>query len=163
MIMSFDLADEQFREVQKPDFAPYPARFYSYHLVVLRDCLGVAFTTPPSNGGNLEIWAMKVYDVKESWVKEYAIASLCPPLRLFSCQDLKPYAIWTNVRFGRAFTVLCVLKTGEILIEYKNGALVSYNPETGVSKDLTFQGLPNLFKTIVHVGGLNWIDNIHSP
>ncbi|XP_031105904.1 F-box protein At3g07870-like isoform X2 [Ipomoea triloba] len=158
MILSFDLADEQFREVQKPQFAPYPARFCSYHLVVLRDCLGVAFTTPPSYGGTLEIWAMKVYDVKESWVKEYTIASLCPPLRLFSYQDLTPYAIWTNVRFGRAFTVLCVLKNGEILIEYKNGGLVSYDPQTGTFKNLTFQGLPKLCKAIVHVGSLNWPD-----
>ncbi|XP_019192972.1 PREDICTED: F-box protein At3g07870-like isoform X2 [Ipomoea nil] len=158
LILSLDLADEQFREVQKPEFAPYPARFCSYHLVVVRDCLGVAFTAPPSYGGSLEIWAMKVYDVKESWVKEYAIASPGPPLRLFSNQDLTPYGIWTNVRFGRAFTVLCVLKNGEILIEYKNGGLVSYDPQTGVFKNLTFQGLPKLCKTIVHVGGLNWID-----
>lgn len=52
----------------------------------------------------------------------------------------------------------CLLKNGDILPEFKDGNLASYDPESGKTTNLLFEGMPKLFQTIVHVGSLNWID-----
>ncbi|CBI28934.3 unnamed protein product, partial [Vitis vinifera] len=75
-------------------------------------------------------------------------------------QDVnRPHRIWRNAPKGRGVRLLCLLKNGEILLEYKGRVLVSYNPERGKFKDLTLKGLPNWFQTFVHVGSLSWIDS----
>nr|XP_016490030.1 PREDICTED: F-box protein At3g07870-like [Nicotiana tabacum] len=127
LIVSFDLADEVFGEVPKVDFN-VDLRKGKFHLAVLRGRLAVAINFPHQDRGGTEIWVMREYNVKKSWVKEF-------------------------------------LKNGELLLDYRCGSLISYDPQNGVFKMLKFQGMPNLcegmpnlFQMIVHVGGLNWID-----
>ncbi|GLT94153.1 hypothetical protein SLE2022_119090 [Rubroshorea leprosula] len=149
-IISFDLEDEQFREVQKPDCGGLNR--CNYHLVALRGCLAAAGY---GNYGKLEMWVMKEYNVKESWEKKFSIGSYMPKgLK----QNLdRPFKLWKNTH-GSVVKFLCLLENGEILLEYKNRVLVSYDPKTGKFKDMAFQGIPKWFQTVVHVGSLNWFD-----
>ncbi|KAJ0053814.1 hypothetical protein Pint_01900 [Pistacia integerrima] len=150
-IVSFDLADEQFREVPKPDCGGLNR--CNYHLAVLKGCLSAAVY---GNYGKLEIWVMKEYNKNESWIKEFNIGAYIPKgLK----QNLdRPFKIWKNPSNGRVVRVLCLLYNGQILLEYKSRVLVSYDPKSGKFKDLMFQSLPNWFQTIVHQGSFNWID-----
>ncbi|KAJ9169984.1 hypothetical protein P3X46_018121 [Hevea brasiliensis] len=156
LLVSLDLADEQFREVPKPDSGSLSRR--NYHLAVLRGCLSAAVYC---SYGRLEIWVMKEYNVKESWVKEYSIGTYMPKgLK----QNLdRPSKIWKSALNGRVVRVLGLLQNGEVLLEYKSRVLVTYDPNLGKFKDLTLQGTPKWFQTVVHVGSLSWINTtIHT-
>ncbi|CAK9180401.1 unnamed protein product [Ilex paraguariensis] len=151
IIVSFDLADEQFREVPGAG-SGFLARC-NFYLVVLGGCLSAVV---PFSFGRLEIWVLKEYDVKESWIKEYSFESYMP--RVVN-QDLeRNYGIWKNVVNTRIVRVLCLLKNGKILLEYRGGNLVSYDPKSKIFENMMFQGMPNLCQIVVHVGSLNWID-----
>ncbi|XP_059289164.1 F-box protein At3g07870-like [Lycium ferocissimum] len=152
LIVSFDLADEVFREVPIVDFGVDP-RINKFHLAVLGGCLAVAITLPHHTGRELEIWVMREYNVKESWVKEFKIGAYTP----------NPNSVTQH--WQPLLKVLCLLNNGKLLLEYNylpykySGYLISYDPQSGVFRTLKFEGMPDLFKTIVHVGCLNWIDN----
>ncbi|KAF5481009.1 hypothetical protein F2P56_001705 [Juglans regia] len=149
-IVSFDLADEQFREVPST-----PLKGTTYQLVVLGGCLSAAVYL---NSGTLEIWVMREYDVEESWIKKLNIRAHIPKglkediaNQLFKNSNI--------IRKGRFVRVLCLLKTDEILLEYKSRVLVSYDSKSGEFKELMFQGIPECrYRTVVHAGSLNWID-----
>ncbi|KAJ0725956.1 putative F-box domain-containing protein [Helianthus annuus] len=145
-IVSFDLEDEKFKLVSKP------VNRSNYHLAVIDDCLATAVSC---GYGKLEIWVMKEYDVKESWTKLFNIhgAYLAKVLS-------HDYRIWRKAVHGKMVRVLCVLKNGEILMEYRGGNLVKYDPKWKEFKDVVFHGMPELFQTVVHVGSLNWT---HTP
>lgn len=149
--VSFDLEDEEFREIPKPDCGGLNRT--NHRLVNLKGCLCAVVY---GNYGKLDIWVMKSYGVKESWGKEYSIGAYLPKgLK----QNLdRPMWIWKNAEKGKVVRVLCVLENGEILLEYKCRVLVAYDPKVGKFKDLLFHGLPNWFHTVVHVGTLSWFD-----
>ncbi|CAI0383790.1 unnamed protein product [Linum tenue] len=149
-LISLDLGDEQFREVPKPDCGGLNRCNLS--LVAVRGCLGAAVHC---NYGRLEIWVMKEYNVKESWVKELSIGAYMPKGLKQNVE--RSYKIWRTALSGRV-RVLCVLENGEILLEYKSRVLVCYDGKSGRFRDLKLQGVPKWFQANVVVGCLNWID-----
>ncbi|XP_017216878.2 F-box protein At3g07870 [Daucus carota subsp. sativus] len=155
-IICFDLSSEQFHEVLKP--ACGGLNKPNYLLLVSGECLSAAVYL---NNGEVEIWIMKEYNVKESWIREFVIEA--PPWninpRSSNLDCFYVHGIWANrVLHGRSVRVLCVLKNRVILIQYKNGKLASYDPENGETRDLWFQGLPSKYNAVVHFGSLSWID-----
>ncbi|KAL7216424.1 hypothetical protein ACSBR1_028376 [Camellia fascicularis] len=155
-IVSFDLADEQFREVPRPDCGNLIMA--NYQLTVLGGCLSAVACYLYDR---YEIWVMEEYSVKESWLKKYNIKDC---IRQFMKPEFqRPYGIRKNVLNQRIARVLCIFENGNILMEYRGGVLVSHNPNSGTYKKLMFEGTPDLFQTVVHVGSLNWIGKpIHS-
>ncbi|KAJ4730160.1 F-box protein [Melia azedarach] len=151
LLVSFDLANEQFRVVPKPDCGGLnKCRF---DLVVLGGCLSAAVHC---NYGEFEVWVMKEYDVKESWIKEINIGSYVPRgLEMDLRRAFRDSKFYRNSSFVR---ILCLLKNGDILLEYRCRALVSYNSKNETFKDVLFNEMPYLFEASVHEGSLNRID-----
>ncbi|KAI4319891.1 hypothetical protein MLD38_033435 [Melastoma candidum] len=149
-IVSFDMTEERFLEIPKPDGGSLARG--NYQLGVLRGCLSaVAYC----NYGRMEIWTMKTYGVKESWVKEYNVGAYMPKgLKQNANQTIMK--IWKNLS-GRVARVLCVMDGGEILLEYKSRALVAFDPKDGKFRDVVLKGMPSWFHASVHVGSLCWI------
>ncbi|XP_022760069.1 F-box protein At3g07870-like [Durio zibethinus] len=156
LLISFDLETEQFQEVSKSDCCGLDRCFH--HVTVLRGRLSAGAY---HDNEQLEIWVMKEYGMKESWIKEFIVGTNYLP------HTLKQEEIWSfsnsNFHFPNSFVqVLCILKSGEVLLEYKSRALVLYDPRRGTFKDFTFPDMPNWFKIITHVGSLNWLDSTPS-
>ncbi|WOH07722.1 hypothetical protein DCAR_0727155 [Daucus carota subsp. sativus] len=158
-IISFNLSDEEFQVVKKP--ACGSLNKHNYLLLALGGCLSAAVY---SNDGKVEMWIMKEYNVQESWIKEFVIEA--SPRNIDVGVQPSPnvtffyvHGIWaTRVLHGYAVRALCFLKNGDVLLEYKDGKLASYDPQNGEITDLKLQGLPTRFNTVVHVGSLNWIE-----
>ncbi|KAK3184474.1 hypothetical protein Dsin_031760 [Dipteronia sinensis] len=152
LLVSFDLADEKFQEVPKPA-CPGALEEGISHLAVLGGCLAVAGLALHAS---IEIYVMKNYNVKESWIKEYSIG------RYYFGRDLDENVVVSSrlliPYLGGPLRVLCLLKNGEILLHYMHRVLVTYNPKSGSFKDLSFPGMMSWFQTFVHVGSLSWID-----
>lgn len=144
LLLSFDLSDEQFREVPKPECGSLDQ--FNHHLLVLGGCLSASVY---SGAGFFEIWVMKEYGVKESWIKEYAIDI---PDQTFNNSGL---------RLARSYaTVICLLKNEKILLDMIGSRdLVTFDTKSGTFSHLTFDGLPRGCETIGHVGSLLWIDS----
>ncbi|XVF31861.1 hypothetical protein REPUB_Repub17cG0030800 [Reevesia pubescens] len=152
LLISFDLETEQFQEVPKPDCCGSDKCFH--HVTGLRGCLSAGAY---HDNEQLEIWVMKEYGMKESWIKEFSIGTYLP--QTLQQQDIRSFN-YSRLRFPNSFVrVLCMLKSGEILLEYKSRALVLYDPRHGTFKEFTFPEMPNWSKLIIHVGSLNWLDN----
>ncbi|XP_048232896.1 F-box protein At3g07870-like [Ricinus communis] len=146
-LISFDLEDEKFREVPLP--GSDGIKWGDYMLVVIRDCLSAAVYR---NYGSFEVWVMKDYGLKESWIKEFSIGVYLPKGLE---QKIDP-SFRVSKFYRRAFTrILCVLKNGEILLEYGRRALVSYEARFGTFKDITVPGMPNWFEAFAHLGNLD--------
>ncbi|KAL5865338.1 hypothetical protein ACOSQ3_002852 [Xanthoceras sorbifolium] len=113
------------------------------------------------NYGQLEIWVMKEYDMKESWIKEYSVATHVP--RGLEQADWNLAQPFRNSKFyvkSLFVRVLGLLKNGTVLLQYKCRALVTYDQKDGTFKDLTILGMPYWFEAVVHEGTLNWIDTL---
>ncbi|KAL5794241.1 hypothetical protein ACOSP7_002835 [Xanthoceras sorbifolium] len=155
-IISFDLEEERFWEVPSP--ACGGLNRHNFHLVDLAGCLSAAVF---DSHGQLNVWVMKEYNVKESWIKEFNIGNHVPrSLEEADWNSAEPFRDSKLYRKSSFVRVLGLLRTDEVLLEYKCRALVTYNKEDGTFKDLTFPGLPNWFETVVHEGSLNWINAI---
>ncbi|KAI9176282.1 hypothetical protein LWI28_000742 [Acer negundo] len=153
--MSIDLADEKLREVPIPASKDFKGMC---GLVVLGGCLSVVFYRIH---GIIEIWVMKKYDVRESWIREFCIGDYVPR-QLELEPDVDPsFSLSKLYDRRRHIKVLCLLKSGEILLEYMYRVLVSYDPKSGTFQDLSFPGMLNWFETSVHVGSLNRIDTLN--
>ncbi|TXG55476.1 hypothetical protein EZV62_020732 [Acer yangbiense] len=123
LIISFDLEDEQFREVPKPDCDGLDRP--NFHLLDLGGCLSAAIY---DTYGQFEIWIMKEYNVKESWIKEFNIGNHVP--RSLEEMDwnsaAQPFRDSKLYRKSSFVRILCVLKNGDILLLYKGRALMKY-------------------------------------
>ncbi|BFG34933.1 hypothetical protein CerSpe_212070 [Prunus speciosa] len=145
-IVCFDLAEEKFREIESPGCGSL--NICNFHLVVLGGCLSAVVC---HDDGKIDIWMMKDYGSKESWTKEYVIGeSLFRSLS--ERRNSRPSSrIWKRPTLSKGkIQVLCSLRNGEILLEYENGVLVSYNTESEEFQQLMIHGLPKWFCTIVH-------------
>ncbi|KAK8669452.1 hypothetical protein V6N13_106883 [Hibiscus sabdariffa] len=75
-------------------------------------------------------------------------------------QDSRNFS-YSGRNFPNLFVrVLCVLRSGEILLEYQRRALLVYDPQCETFKEFTFPEKPaRWFKIIIHLGTLNWLEN----
>ncbi|GLT50992.1 hypothetical protein SLA2020_244430 [Shorea laevis] len=131
-IISFELADEAFEEIPHPPCQRFVSR--GYRLSVLNGCLSAAGLVDTLH---FDIWVMKQYHVKESWVKQFSFDPCSPG---------------EEPSFLRRYPkVICALKNGEILLGYNNGpftSLVSYDSVENRFKTLQMSGLPNWFQAV---------------
>ncbi|KAK9283726.1 hypothetical protein L1049_011976 [Liquidambar formosana] len=115
--VSFDIANEVFREMSLPDSAHASLRYRCLGFV--EGCLS---TVSHILCQNCEVWVMKEYGVVQSWTKQYII---------------------TEKMVNRP---LGLLDSGELLLRKWNGSLILFNPKKrkvedfGISMGLfTFQ------------------------
>ncbi|GKV15006.1 hypothetical protein SLEP1_g25807 [Rubroshorea leprosula] len=124
-IISFELADEVFEEIPHPPCQQFVS--WRYSLSMLNGCLSAAGL---ADDLHFDIWVMKQYRVKESWVKQFSFDPDFP-------------GGWPSFS-----TVICALKNGEILLQYDDSSLVSFDPVENRFKTLQMSGLPNEFQAL---------------
>ncbi|GKV15000.1 hypothetical protein SLEP1_g25801 [Rubroshorea leprosula] len=128
-IISFELADEVFEEIPHPPCQQLVSRGYS--LSVLSGYLSAAGLV---DAGHFDIWMMKQYHVEESWVKQFSF---------------DPYFAGGWPSYSKIFPeVICALKNGEILLQYDDSSLVSFDPVENRFKTLQMSGLPDEFQAL---------------
>ncbi|XP_028123682.1 F-box/kelch-repeat protein At3g06240-like [Camellia sinensis] len=124
VIVSFDLADENFRDMPSPDSVDN--FILVEELGVLGGCLCVLV---PGYGVYNDVWVMKEYDMRDSWIKfTINCNNFCKPL--------------------------CLSTTGEVLLEVSQRKLVLFNPQERKSKELVVQGSPYLFEAGTYMESL---------
>ncbi|KAL7243276.1 hypothetical protein ACSBR1_015643 [Camellia fascicularis] len=106
VIISFDLVDENFRDMPSPDSVDN--FILVEELGVLGGCLCVLV---PRYGVYNDVWVMKEYGVRDSWIK-------------FTIN-------YNNFHFWKP---LCLSTTGEVLLEVSQKKLVLFNPQKRKSK-----------------------------
>ncbi|KAK8591938.1 hypothetical protein V6N13_062532 [Hibiscus sabdariffa] len=145
-IISFDLTAEQFQAVPLADHVTLDRRFFE--LVALRGHLCVAASNASCG---LDIWVMKEYNVKESWVKEFIIGGYLPK-ELRSTNGRIPF-------FKSDFSAVCSFKGGKILLKLWRNDLVLYDPVHEKFEDPMFEGALQWHEMVVHVGSLVHINS----
>ncbi|KAF8043126.1 hypothetical protein BT93_A1465 [Corymbia citriodora subsp. variegata] len=101
------------------------------------------------------------YGMKESWIKDYSIG--CYLLEGLQNHVPKDYnQPWCNIskilmrkRFELYVRVLGMLRNGEILLEYRNRALVCYDPNRDKAVHIMLEGLPMWFESVVRVASIS--------
>ncbi|XP_059635339.1 F-box protein At3g07870-like [Cornus florida] len=131
-IASFDIANELFGVIPYPEMVVDGGGGLS--LVVLGGCLSIMDS---SFHEHIDLWIMKDYGVKESWVKSFSIR-----FHLVG---------WDIIKYVRT---LCVQGNGELLMLHNNQALLSYSPRAMTLRKLRIAGLPSWFEMVNHVGSL---------
>ncbi|KAK6116299.1 hypothetical protein DH2020_049926 [Rehmannia glutinosa] len=123
-IVSYDLADDLFDVICNPVSSSVSFwRWTSCHLAALDGCLCVVVPVPPGHVA-FSIWIMKEYGVNESWVKEYTIG-VHNPVSMIS-HESERHHIWRHMFGKKKVRVLCILKSGELLLEYREGDLPGF-------------------------------------
>jgi F-box interacting protein len=103
LIRCFDLNDEKFRTIPLPLSTFYEANFIRTHVGVLGDCLCLSsIVASISSVWEIQIWVMKEYGVRESWIKELTIKYPTPWEHWWSLQSTK---------------VVTCLKNGEVVFD----------------------------------------------
>ncbi|XP_043700373.1 F-box protein CPR1-like [Telopea speciosissima] len=102
-ILSFDLQDEEYREVSLPDFVDEKIHM-SIGVLGPQLCLRCKIFTV-----RVEFWVMKDYGVRESWTKQFSIEQ--PPL--INSYHIRP---------------ICYSKNGEVMVGMNLEALILYDP-----------------------------------
>ncbi|PIA45890.1 hypothetical protein AQUCO_01600263v1 [Aquilegia coerulea] len=125
-ILSFDLASENFEFLQLPEiYLSGPRRFRpekNFRLVALDGCLSVADS---SSDEDVQLWIMKEYNVKESWIK-----------LIVKSRYVEDSVLFKNV------IPICFWKNGELLLLYGSQILVTYEIESGRYTPFDIEGLP---------------------
>ncbi|KAK9089809.1 hypothetical protein Scep_028891 [Stephania cephalantha] len=148
IILAFDFATEKFEVIPCPRWER-PVR-HTFQLAEIQGCLSAVVNW---KDGSIDIWIMKEYKVRESWMKEFTIGNYVP-IGL-NPRLSRPIRIWRNGMSRGSVQVLCSLKCGKLLLEYENQALVCYDPLGGNFEEFIIQGLPEWFRSVVtHVGNL---------
>ncbi|CAN0927226.1 F-box protein At3g07870 [Linum grandiflorum] len=170
VIMSFDLSDETIREVSTvlPFCRCQRNCHCRFELMVIGSCLGIA---EYKVRGEIKIWVMKEYGVEDSWVNEITIDGVdtlgrelgLETTSLGNPDGVRRPSSGTYFHMISDFRVLWVLRSGEVLLEFKRRGLVLYDPMNGVLKNvLSSVGgggfLVDGFNAIVHEGSFCDID-----
>ncbi|KAL0362055.1 UNVERIFIED_CONTAM: F-box protein [Sesamum calycinum] len=151
-IVAYDLADDSFHVIMNPGSVRGPfGRWAGCNLAALDGRLCAAVPVPPGHGA-LDIWILKDYGVSESWVKEYSVG-VYYPVSMINPEQERSLGVWRNM-VGKKSVRLCVLRSGEVVLEYRGGGLVAYDPESGSLRELVFDGMPRIYQTTHHVGSL---------
>ncbi|XP_042514023.1 F-box protein CPR1-like [Macadamia integrifolia] len=134
-VISFDFKDEEFREVPLPDFVEdnFDMRIgvLGGELCVICNFVGV----------HVELWVMKHYGAKESWVKQFSIEQSV----IGSFDYIRP---------------ICYSKIGEVLFEKDSKELVLYDSSRGRAKNLIISGV---YETATCIGSLVLLDARDGP
>ncbi|KAK9084688.1 hypothetical protein Sjap_025099 [Stephania japonica] len=142
-IVAFDFATEEFHEVPYPSCPSFSRNMYSLVELGGRLC---AVDHSYCNG-KVEVWVMKEYNVASSWSKDYIVGAHAPVgLNLGLNLSDRMRNKWFSLKYVQ---VLCLMKTGELLIEYGRQAFACYDPEEAEFRDLNIHGLPNCFESVV--------------
>ncbi|KAF9669601.1 hypothetical protein SADUNF_Sadunf14G0124400 [Salix dunnii] len=113
-LVSFDLAEEPFREVPQPAGCDNFCRRQSHLVNIGGGCLSAVVY---HGCLRLEIWILKEYGVKKSWKKESNVRIYSP--RGLQ-QDVDPSFKFSKLYKNRIYArVLCLIKKSEILLEYR--------------------------------------------
>lgn len=122
LVMTFSVDDEVFREIELPDELVGVIPMY-LGVMVLEGSLAVVKYERGLNGsGSCEVWVMKSYGVVESWSRLYRI----------------------NLVAGME-KVVGFRNNGEVLFSTKRNRLVSFDPNSGGTKDLGIRGSSRSF------------------
>ncbi|XP_026419518.1 F-box protein CPR1-like [Papaver somniferum] len=122
LLLSLDISDENFKEMQLPREIPEMNKDMS--LGVLQGCLCLLVSSDVNGVENyFEVWEMLDYGVRESWTKHYVISheSIINELRY--------------LKLVRSF------KNHEILL-LKGDILVLYDPKHGSARELKINNVP---------------------
>ncbi|KAK4594325.1 hypothetical protein RGQ29_018132 [Quercus rubra] len=121
IIVSFDLESENFQQIPTPDNCKSRLDRKDWRVVLLGGCLCIV---DYNDHKRADIWSMKIYGVKESWIKEYTVM---PFERLIG--PSRP---------------LCVLPNRNILIElqYLPESLYAYSVDLMTIYKIRIRDLP---------------------
>ncbi|XP_058202598.1 F-box/kelch-repeat protein At3g23880-like [Rhododendron vialii] len=136
VIVSLDLAKEKFGEVLQPDYGDGHSQSM---LAVVSGCLCVVRNY---DGACVDVWMMKEYDRRESWIKLVVI----------------PYG---NLNYSPP---LCILKNGEVLLHIQKRCvwthLVRYNPKDVTFTYPTLHNCPSYFVAYPYIESLVLLDTL---
>lgn len=115
LIRSFDLENEKFQTIPLPSSTVFHASFKRSNLGILGDCLCLSsiVMSASSDWDIHDVWVMKEYGVRESWIKEIAI------------KYPSPWEFWWS---PECVKVVSFLKNREIMLDCA-GCPVIYNIE----------------------------------
>nr|ABR18787.1 class S F-box protein [Nicotiana alata] len=127
-IVSFNFSIESFQMIPSPEGLTDEGR---KSLFVLSESLAlICFTENYPREmlvhQSIDIWVMKKYGVRESWIKEFTVGPMLIKI---------PLSVWKN--------------DTELMIESNNGKLMSCNLLSQATKDLDMSGVPDTLEAIV--------------
>ncbi|XP_059652057.1 F-box protein At3g07870-like [Cornus florida] len=133
LICSFDLETEQFRPVPPPAHfdTAYTSKISWINVGALGGWLCICYVF---SDAQFEVWVMKDYGVKESWIKEFVI-------------DTKFYC---GLRVEDLHQPIKFLNNGELWLICGSKSLVIYSPEKGTFRDFKTLELPKA-EVIAHI------------
>lgn len=136
LIVGFDIETESFHEVPIPDCMD---NHFETSVWVLGEHLCIVVNYPNDDG--VEVWVMKEYGVKESWI------------RLFKTEQTQ--GVGVGVGLGKNVMPLAYSKSGgEVLFVQDHKKLVWCDLKSQRVKDVRVRGMPHSFEAVLCVGSL---------